>query len=101
MDGSGGLCTKGALADQDILGYISKLFVGKNYKTQKSDACCITSDSFDSKGQEWGFAYPAQCNANGPFSSAPLRGGAGCDGQRQKHPKQLTFCQYTPATSKK
>ena len=96
LDGSAASCVKGSLADQDLLSNIASSFVGKNYKTTQSNNCCIYSSSFATKGMEWGFNSP-QCNAAGPFTIAPVMGGAGCDGDTfSPNSAQLTFCFYTP-----
>ena len=91
LDGNGGTCVMGyVLAPQSVLTDIATQFVGKTYKTQVSDNCCIVHANQTAELQDWGME--TDCNAPGPFMQGPLLGGAGCTDANNMNPAQLTFC---------
>jgi hypothetical protein len=93
LDGSGGACAAGyELAPQSVLAAIAPRFVGKDYRTQVSDNCCISHADQATEGQDWGFEDPGQCNAPGPFATAPLLDGASCTDANNNFSAQLTLC---------
>ncbi|CAF1209900.1 unnamed protein product, partial [Didymodactylos carnosus] len=87
LDGSGGKCSYGySRASESILIQISKLFIGKNYKTAISDNCCIwTTDLYQN------YYISAHCNKHGPFTKGPENLN-GCINQTNQYPRQMTFC---------
>jgi hypothetical protein len=96
LDGSGGVCLPGyTLAPESILSTIAADFVGKTYKTQPSDACCVWHRDQDTDRQNWGFSG-IDCNGSGPFSTPPVPGGSGCSNVLLGTFRQLTLCQTTP-----
>ena len=96
LDGSGGECTAGfTLAPQSILTAIAADFIGLTYKTEPSSNCCIWHRDQAAELQDWGLASP-DCNGPGPFSSAPVLGGAGCADELNLEAAQLTLCQSIP-----
>ena len=96
LDGSRGLCDAGySLAPQSVLSAIAGQFVGKDYKNQVSDNCCIVHANQAAEGQDWGME--TDCNAAGPFVQGPILGGAGCTDQQNDNVGQLTFCMSSSA----
>ena len=92
LDGSGGTCEFGyQLAPQSILNSIATSFIGKDYKNQESDNCCVWHANQATENQDWGM--DAECNASGPFTEGPVLGGAGCSDALNTNPGQLTLCQ--------
>ncbi|CAF1401519.1 unnamed protein product [Adineta steineri] len=88
LDGSDGSCITGySLATNAILNCISSLFIGKNYRNTTSNDCCIlTADTYEC------FGFNVDCNNPGPFTEAPILGGANCINQVLRYSQQLTFC---------
>ncbi|MBT3221906.1 MAG: hypothetical protein HN348_22760 [Proteobacteria bacterium] len=98
LDGSNGVCDSGySMAPQSVLNTIAGSFVGKNYKHQVSNNCCIDHLNEPTEGQDWGM--PNQCNTNGPFTSGnPAAGGAGCTDAHNHSSNQLTLCMKSAIT---
>lgn len=91
LDGSAGTCDPGyTLAPQSVLSTIATFFVGKNYRNQKSNNCCIDHLNEPTQGEDWGMS--TDCNADGPFVQGPTLGGAACTDAHQHNTQQLTLC---------
>jgi hypothetical protein len=90
LDGSGGVCDPGyALASQSVLTNIAPMFIGKTYRHTVSNFCCIWNSD---PNENWGFPFPGQCNSPGPFTQAPLLGGANCNNIMIFQAGGLTLC---------
>jgi len=99
LDGSGGHCLPGyILASENMLNSTADNFVGKSYKTHRSNNCCIAHFTQTTKKQNWGFDLHAGCNDPSPFVAGPSFGGGGCSGTLNTRLNQLTLCQ-TPCVS--
>jgi len=91
LDGSRGICLPGfVLAPQSVLNDIASDFVGKTYKTQQSNNCCIWHADQGVELQDWGMSF--DCNTSGPFVQGPVLGGAGCTNALNMSTRQLTLC---------
>jgi len=91
LDGSNGKCDAGyKLAPQSVFAKISKGFVGKDYKNQRSHNCCIKHR--DQKKERQDYGMPRNCNSPGPFKEGPKLGAIGCRNAYNNFNRQLTVC---------
>jgi hypothetical protein len=92
LDGSGGVCDSGyQLARQNVLTAIATSFIGKTYKNQQSDNCCIAHGAQAAENQDWGMET-SSCNTAGTFTTGPVLGGSSCNDALNMYPLQLTLC---------
>jgi hypothetical protein len=78
------------MAPQRVLDDIAAMFVGKTYKHDISNNCCVKHADQATELQDWGMS--AQCNSAGPFTVGPVLDGASCTNANQNNSMQLTLC---------